>query len=94
MLNCEKSFMERINFRLFVDFIVPIFDGKTFDQYLIIVMVLSLANATVKRIIGEAKHSETKMLRNVEFGCVVQKLWSEKWAINGGSTLKYEDIGL
>ena len=57
-------------------------------------MVLSLANAILRKNIGEADHSETKMLRNVEFGSVVQKLWSEKWAINGGSTLKYEDIGL
>ena len=28
--------MELINYKLFVDFIVPLFEGKTFDQYLII----------------------------------------------------------
>ena len=32
MFKCENSFMEMINFRLFVDFIVPFFEGKTFDQ--------------------------------------------------------------
>ena len=32
------------------------------------------------------------MLRNVEFGSVVHKLWSKNKAINGGSTQKYEEI--
>ena len=39
LFNCEKQYMELINYKLYVDFIVPLFDGKTFDQYLIILMV-------------------------------------------------------
>ena len=39
LINCERSFNEIINFRLFDEFIVPLFEGKTFDQYLIILMV-------------------------------------------------------
>ena len=33
LFNCEKQYMEIINYNLFVDFIVPLFDGKTFDQF-------------------------------------------------------------
>ena len=36
LFNCEKSFNEIIIFRLLDEFIVPLFEGKTFDQYLII----------------------------------------------------------
>ena len=50
LFNCEKKFMELINYKLYVDFIVPLFDGKTFDQYLIILMVRSLANVIFKKI--------------------------------------------
>ena len=50
LFNCEKMYMELINYNLFVDFIVPLFDGKTFDQYLIILMVRSLANVIFKKI--------------------------------------------
>ena len=35
LFNCEKKYMELINYNLFEDFIVPLFEGKTFDQYLI-----------------------------------------------------------
>ena len=42
--------MELINFRLFVDFIIPLFEGKTFDQYLNILMVRSLANVILKKV--------------------------------------------
>ena len=42
--------MELIKYNLFVDFIVPLFEGKTFDQYLIILMVRSLANVMFKQI--------------------------------------------
>ena len=42
--------MELINYNLFVDFIIPLFEGKTFDQYLIILMVRSLANIIFKKI--------------------------------------------
>ena len=38
LFNCEKKFMELINFTLYKEFIVPLFDGKTFDQYLIILI--------------------------------------------------------
>ena len=48
--NCKKTYMELINYHLFVDFIVPLFERKTFDQYLIILMVRSLANVIFKKI--------------------------------------------
>ena len=50
LFNCEKDFNEIINFRLYYEFIVPLFDGKTYDQYLITLMVRSLANVIFKRI--------------------------------------------
>ena len=50
LFNCEKYFNEIINFRLYDEFIVPLFEGKTFDQYLIILMVRSLANVILKRV--------------------------------------------
>ena len=43
LFNCKKKYMELINFTLYNEFIVPLFDGKTFNQYLIILMVWSLA---------------------------------------------------
>ena len=48
--NCEKKFMELINYSLIVDFIVPLFEGKTSDQYLIILMARSLANVLFNKI--------------------------------------------
>ena len=39
LFNCKNYFNEMINFRLYDEFIVPLFEGKTFDQYLIILMV-------------------------------------------------------
>ena len=39
-----------LNFRSFYEFIVPLFEGKTFDQYLIILMVQSLANVILKKV--------------------------------------------
>ena len=42
--------MELINYHLFVDFIVPLFEKKTFNQYLIILMVRSLASVIFKKI--------------------------------------------
>ena len=50
LFNCEKQFMELINYKLYVDFIIPLFEGKTFAQYLIILMVRSLANVIFKKI--------------------------------------------
>ena len=50
LFNCEKSFNEIINFRLFDEFIKLLFEGKTFDQYLIILMVRSLANVILKKV--------------------------------------------
>ena len=49
LFNCEKKFMELINFTLYKEFIVPLFEGKTFDQYLIILMVRSLANVISRK---------------------------------------------
>ena len=42
--------MELINYTLYKEFITPLFEGKTFDQYLIILMVRSLANVIFKII--------------------------------------------
>ena len=42
--------MELSNYNMFVDLIIPLFDGKTFDEYVIILMVCSLANAIFKKI--------------------------------------------
>ena len=50
LFNCEKSFNEIINFRLFDEFIRPLFEGKTYDQYLIILLVRSLANVILKKV--------------------------------------------
>jgi len=50
LFNCEKMFMELINYTLYKEFIVPLFEGKTFDQYLIILMVRSLANVILKKV--------------------------------------------
>ena len=50
LYNCERYFHEIINFRLFNEFIVPRFDGKIYDQYLVILMVRSLANVILRRI--------------------------------------------
>ena len=50
LFNCEKMYMELINYTLYKEFIVPLFEGKTFDQYLIILMVRSLANVILKKI--------------------------------------------
>ena len=50
LFNCERKYLELINFTLYNEFIVPLFEGKTFDQYLIILMVRSLANVIFKKI--------------------------------------------
>ena len=50
LYNCERYFHEIINFRLFNEFIVPLFDGKMYDQYLVVLMVRSLANVILRRI--------------------------------------------
>ena len=49
LFNCDKNFNERINFQLFDNFILPLFDSKTFNQYLIISMVRSLAKTAISK---------------------------------------------
>ena len=39
LFNCEKAYMELTNFTQYKEFIAPLFEGKNFDQYLIILMV-------------------------------------------------------
>jgi hypothetical protein len=46
LFNCEKSFNEIINFLLFDEIIRPLFEGKTYGQYLI----RSLANVILKKV--------------------------------------------
>ena len=60
LFNCEKSFNEIINFRLFDEFIRPLFEGKTYDQYLIILLLRSLANQ-IKKSMGYVTSPQTKM---------------------------------
>ena len=50
LYNCERYFHEIIHFRLFNEFVVPLFDGKMYDQYLVILMVRSLANVILRRV--------------------------------------------
>ena len=50
LFHCEKMFTGLINYKLFVDFIVPLFEDKTFDQNLIILIVRSLANVVLKKV--------------------------------------------
>ena len=49
MFNSGKTDMELINNKLFVEFIIPLFEGNFFDQYLIILMVHSLAIVILKK---------------------------------------------
>ena len=42
--------MEVINDHVFVDFIIPLFEKKTFNQYLIILLVRSLASVILNKI--------------------------------------------
>ena len=58
--------MELINYNLFVDFIIPLFEGKTFDQYLIILMVRSLANVIFKRIRARLVLLRQRLLKTEE----------------------------
>ena len=50
LFNCENTYNEIISYKRFADFIVPLFEGKMFDQYLIILMVRSLANVILKKV--------------------------------------------
>ena len=63
MFKCEKNFMEMINFRLFVDFIVALFKGKTCDQYFITLMVATFSSqCNTSNSMGEAYHPKTKIV--------------------------------
>ena len=66
LFNCDKKFMELINYTLFVDFIVPLFEGKTFYQYLIILMVRSLANVLFKKIWARLVLLRQRLLKTEE----------------------------
>ena len=56
--------MEIIIFTLDNEFIVPLFDGKIFNQHLIILMVRSLANVLFQENLGEASCTEAKTVKN------------------------------
>ena len=58
--------MELINFTLYKEFIAPLFEGKTFDQYLIILMIRSLANVIFKKIWLRLVVLRQRMLKTVE----------------------------
>jgi len=61
--------MELINYHLFVNFIVPLFEKKPFDQYLIILMVRSLANVVLKKVWAKLimlKERKEKQERNTK----------------------------
>ena len=69
LFNCEKTYMELIKYNLFVDFIVPLFEGKTVDQYLIILMVRSLANVIFKKIWARLVLLRQRMLKQEKNSC-------------------------
>ena len=59
--------MELINYQLFVDFIVPLFAKKQFDQYLIILIIRSLASVIFNKIWAKLmvlKERQTKQEEN------------------------------
>ena len=58
--------MELINFRLFVDFVTPLFEGKTFDPYRSILMVQSLANVILKKVWAKLIILRQKLLKEEE----------------------------
>ena len=49
LYHIEKLYMELINFRLFNELIIPLFERETFDEHLIILTFRSLANELLKR---------------------------------------------
>ena len=53
-------------YKLFVDFIVPLFEGKTFEQYLIILMVRSLANVVLKKVWARLVLLRQKLMKAAE----------------------------
>ena len=74
LFNCEKSFNEIINFCLFDEFIRPLFEGKTYDQYLIILLVRSLSNVILKKVwakllLGQKTILEQENSKKQKEGC-------------------------
>ena len=72
LFNCEKNFIELINFTLYNAFIVPLLDGKRFDQYLIILMVRSLANVLFKKMWARSVVLRQRLLK-IEKNAMMQK---------------------
>ena len=64
LFNCEKKFMELINFPLYKEFIVPLFDGKTFDQYLIILIGSIPRQCHFQENLGKFSCAEAKTVKN------------------------------
>ena len=48
-MHCSSIFMQLIDLRLHNKFVKPIFDGKTYNQNLMILMGRKLANVIVKK---------------------------------------------
>ena len=61
--------MELINYRLYVEFVLPLFKGKTYDQNLTVLMVRLLANVI---------HLTQKLIKNEENAKKQQELKQEK----------------
>ena len=66
LFNCERSFHEIINFNLFDEIIRPLFEGKTYDQYLIILLVRSLANVILKKVWAKLLLLRDKSIKDKE----------------------------
>ena len=73
--------METITSRLFVNFIGPLFEGKTFDQYLIIVMVRSLANVILKKVWPKLIILRQKLLKEEEISKKQKESRQEKMRV-------------
>ena len=66
LFNCERSFNEIINFRLFDEIRRPLFEGKTYDQYLIILLVRFLANVILKKVWAKLLLLRDKSIKDEE----------------------------
>ena len=76
--------MELINYNLFVDFIIPLFEGKTSDQYLIILMTRSLANIIFKKIWAKLVLLRQRAMNMEEISCKQKEENQEKKMVDMG----------
>ena len=78
LFNCKKMCMELMNYQLYTKVVLPLFDGKTYEQYLIILMVQSLANVILQKVWCKLIILRQKLLQNEENCRKQQKTQQEK----------------